>query len=931
MKKDPKNTAALESVAEVEVGSSKFYVRDSPEEAQTGLLIDFSEGSPVKPDSEESASTNLVSLLDTSLPSIPAAMDMQGQKRLPTPLVPPVEDQQQQFGPRYDLVPNEGGEEEFFVQTSNTSLSGSTNTVTSTGAMLQTTVSNPGNPFVTKSSVARQPVVMQRTNPFERTGVSRALPRYDAVAADLVTTTGSNSNSPLHQAQLSRSSSPLHQAQLSRYDAVASDSIATTSRSGSPQLPRYDAVASDSISTSSRTSSPLHQLPIYDDVPGETSSNQTSSASSASSAGKPTNQWVNFDEEKEDGSPSSSQYYAEVPKEPPPVSKKPDAIKMAMQAGKPAAACAPISVTKMTPIQPQQLSSSTPSSAQSVADSFDPLKKPSQPIYAAVQKKSPRSPAKSSQNNPSSSSRNMIVQTALMQSTPVTKTSLTGSVMDTAKALDSKLRLNPLARQLQHSKQLAELQKSAPHNHDDYTSSDRAPLISSQKKSSENGVKFPSKDLDFQHPKQVQATFVGSGTRKSTKDDDRMLLMTYPKKDNKSGVKKGDNLIQLSPMGEDTPGNSYVLDPTTPNLPPRVPLLQNPPVGRGAKRTLTREERRSDPLASRVSSHVFHPSVHDGSSRSCPIGVGNDAPPIPPRDPITDVRPPLHRQSSHPNRQDYDSKKSYILPIMRDGEKISNTHYFLLPPKPANMSDENEQFVNVPLSSLGKSSSSRGPATAHIKPIMRDGSDTHYLVTPPPLIGGSKDFFASSLRDANHTGSSKNSASHHPHHEHDFHKGSNSRAHMQSGSSLKDNAKHGGFDLSSLNPILPTDSTHNGSHTFSKTASLHKPQPHGRNSTTSSDGDDAELLQSETYTTAAEKVRRVQAQVHGVTMDECRGALIGNGWEVERAVHELKTEQLFQLGDVSREQCENLLRTMHWNLELAGSVLMDQSSANSED
>ena len=868
-------TNPLETGAEVRAGSSVFYVKDEDnpqgsksQEAETGLLIDFSEIETAKADADSATTDNLVSLLDTSLPSIPKAMGAP-QASLPSPLVPPV-------GTRYDQVPDE---EEFFVQTSNVSTS--TSNVTSSSVPVSSSL---GNPFTTTSIANQQmqPSWMQgqtgnvgqsqetkkvhnvRTNPFERTNAMPA-PKYDPVAADMVTTTNNMRDT---------------------------------------------------------------QLPRYDDVPVETGQNWTVPSTQA-------NQWVRFYDEvpKEEQSNNKTNSkpaprYDDVPKDDVAANNtRPSPIQAALQAGKPAAACAPISVTKMTPIQPQPMYSPVPNDQhQRVADSFDPLKASAsnKPAYSGV-KTFTSAAAKSGkpQNNVSSVRPTVSAQSHGTTSSTSTTSSGTVSVADRAKMLNSKLKFNPMTYHVS-AEMYTDATRFAPVNHDDFISSDKAPLISSLRRSSETDIKIPSKDIDFEKPKDVQATFVGS---KKFKDDEHLLLMSYPKKDRKAG-----NLIDFSPEG--TPGNSYVLDPTTPDLPPRIPLLQQPPAGRSSgRRTIPREERRSDPLAQRTRSHVFQKSeTNKENSQSCPIDFGREdstAPPIPPRDPITDTRPSYHRQMSHPRTKDeYNSKKSYILPIMRDGEKISNTHYFLLPPKPAHMSDENETFVNVPLQ--GKNPRS-APATAHIKPIMRDGnSDTHYLVTPPPLTAGSVDFFAESFKANNLTGGGYNT----DHHNFTGHKSHVNHLHR---SPVKDKKSNHAFDLSSLKPILPEDNLGSSSSSkFSHVAHFHKPthnhhsgsshnSPRHTNSYRSST-EDPDLLQSETPATASEKVRRVMAQVHGVTNDESRGALIGNAWDVERAVHELKTEALFQLGGVSREQCEDLLKTMNWDLELASTVMLEQNT-----
>uniref|UniRef100_A0A3Q2XAC1 Activated CDC42 kinase 1 n=1 Tax=Hippocampus comes TaxID=109280 RepID=A0A3Q2XAC1_HIPCM len=63
--------------------------------------------------------------------------------------------------------------------------------------------------------------------------------------------------------------------------------------------------------------------------------------------------------------------------------------------------------------------------------------------------------------------------------------------------------------------------------------------------------------------------------------------------------------------------------------------------------------------------------------------------------------------------------------------------------------------------------------------------------------------------------------------------------------------------------------------------------------------------------------------VHGVTIEECQTALQNHNWNIEKAVHYLKVEQLFCLGLRSRPECLKLLETCDWNLELAGTHMLD--------
>uniref|UniRef100_A0A3B4DWY1 Activated CDC42 kinase 1 n=1 Tax=Pygocentrus nattereri TaxID=42514 RepID=A0A3B4DWY1_PYGNA len=67
----------------------------------------------------------------------------------------------------------------------------------------------------------------------------------------------------------------------------------------------------------------------------------------------------------------------------------------------------------------------------------------------------------------------------------------------------------------------------------------------------------------------------------------------------------------------------------------------------------------------------------------------------------------------------------------------------------------------------------------------------------------------------------------------------------------------------------------------------------------------------------------VQEAVHGVTIEECQTALQNHSWNVQKAVHYLKVEQLFCLGLKSRVECHKILEMCDWNLELASTQLLD--------
>ncbi|XP_015216713.2 activated CDC42 kinase 1 isoform X2 [Lepisosteus oculatus] len=181
------------------------------------------------------------------------------------------------------------------------------------------------------------------------------------------------------------------------------------------------------------------------------------------------------------------------------------------------------------------------------------------------------------------------------------------------------------------------------------------------------------------------------------------------------------------------------------------------------------------------------------------------------------------------------AKGPCILPIVKDGKKVSSTHYYLLPERPPYL-DKYEKFFKE-AESPEDSSSRRTVTTATVRPMMQQ----------------------SDLR-ANF--SSNNSNTH----------------------GVKTTAKTP-YSLQRVNC-------------------------------------DGQAGKSESAR-SMDKVKLVQDAVHGVTIEECRAALHNHGWNVQKAVHYLKVEQLFCLGLKTRAECLKMLETYDWNLELASSQLLD--------
>ncbi|XP_038061181.1 activated CDC42 kinase 1-like [Patiria miniata] len=426
------------------------------------------------------------------------------------------------------------------------------------------------------------------------------------------------------------------------------------------------------------------------------------------------------------------------------------------------------------------------------------------------------------------------------------------------------------------------------HQKDVTNSSDRAPLIRNE----HGGVKDDPK----------QGKLVG----KVLKSEDHLMLLNFPSK------------------GKQDEGD-FDSDIEKPVLPPRAPATGQQLVGKRAGRKLDRTERKSDPLLLNLKSkHEWVRQKSQEESLSCPIFSSDSKqskdfkPPLPPRK----LTPDLSDHARHFSAPGEEGK-SKIYPIMRDGVKLSHTHYFLLPPKPSGIfqpPDDTSSPPSSPCSNeppVSPSFGIRAPTTAHIRPIMRDGrqaSDTHYVVTP-----GRNTVFTDSLESCNPPLSDR-----------EFKRTQSLSRHQPTPRSVanKTTLSQNALDLSTLNPILPQTSsktvhytrTGNTHHEYSNRPEYSTRPDHLKRPT-----EDSDLMASETKSSALEKIRRVQSEVHGVTMEECRNALIGNAWSVDATIHELKIEQLFQLGNVTRDRCESLLSSLDWNLQLASSVLLDQS------
>ncbi|XP_072111261.1 tyrosine kinase, non-receptor, 2b isoform X7 [Mobula birostris] len=185
------------------------------------------------------------------------------------------------------------------------------------------------------------------------------------------------------------------------------------------------------------------------------------------------------------------------------------------------------------------------------------------------------------------------------------------------------------------------------------------------------------------------------------------------------------------------------------------------------------------------------------------------------------------------------SKGPCILPIVKDGKKVSNTHYYLLPERPSYL-DKYEKFFKE-AECVDDLCSKRSVTTATVRP----------MVQHPEY-------------KANFSSNNSNTCA--------------GLAAMKSSHSLQ--------KISFESPSGKTDCF-----------------------------------------TPTEKIKIVQENVHGVTMEECQTALQNHTWNVQKAIQYLKVEQLFCLGLKTRSECQKILEMFDWNLELASCHLLDTYSA----
>ncbi|KAL3860946.1 hypothetical protein ACJMK2_007040 [Sinanodonta woodiana] len=238
-------------------------------------------------------------------------------------------------------------------------------------------------------------------------------------------------------------------------------------------------------------------------------------------------------------------------------------------------------------------------------------------------------------------------------------------------------------------------------------------------------------------------------------------------------------------------------------------------------------------------------------------------PPLPPRD----------YGSFGSGKTNEKKAKPYIFPVVQDGQQLSHTHYFLIPPK-----------------GEGRKKSLR--SMAEVRPFSVDGS-------PMERNQGK----SSNLDYENVTGYNAGiSRDHNSQHSH-----SAENLFFSSSSSIGASDQQGSW-MGNENVDVSKTYPHPGQ----KTMFYHRSNSHN--------ADMHPFLSS----SPRDKIKIVQSSVIGVTDEESHAALTYSHWDIDQAVKYLKTEQLFRIGLTTREHCQKLLEAFNWNLEMASSVLIDE-------
>ncbi|XP_054625531.1 activated CDC42 kinase 1-like isoform X4 [Dunckerocampus dactyliophorus] len=212
--------------------------------------------------------------------------------------------------------------------------------------------------------------------------------------------------------------------------------------------------------------------------------------------------------------------------------------------------------------------------------------------------------------------------------------------------------------------------------------------------------------------------------------------------------------------------------------------------------------------------------------------------------------------------KEFANKGPCILPIVRDGRKVSNTHYYLLPERPPYL-DRYDRFFREAESLSGNTVDdrhTRQPNTATVRPM---------VLSSQTWQGHGQGIVPLGELKANYSCNNSSSLG------------------LRTG--MKTSVSLSGISAEGL------------------------PPPAGTATCPRTDG----------FGNSADRVKMVQEAVHGVTIEECQAALQNHNWNIQKAVQYLKVEQLFCLGLRSRSECLKLLEMCDWNLEEASTQMLD--------
>nr|XP_020479690.1 activated CDC42 kinase 1-like isoform X3 [Monopterus albus] len=359
--------------------------------------------------------------------------------------------------------------------------------------------------------------------------------------------------------------------------------------------------------------------------------------------------------------------------------------------------------------------------------------------------------------------------------------------------------------------------------------------------------------------------------------------------------------------------NVFSRNEDKPQIPPRIPI---PP----------RPIKRCDYTSARWSRDLsLSPTPADTTENV--LGPGQDRPPqIPPRDPLSQpgsrTPSPMGLVVGSPQQRVYSvSPTSFQAPL----NSCSTTHTYssYLSTSPGKLMPTTHSFASDPkyaapkvIQAQGKDPASKAPC---ILPIVRDGrkvSNTHYYLLPerPPYLDRFDRFFkeaeslpVSGMEDRHVR--QVNTAT--------------VRPMVVSIQTVQGHAQEQG--LVQQGELKANFSSNNNSSLGGPWSGL---KTSVSLSPVCSDGPTAPVVTAACTRTdgggnSADRVKMVQDAVHGVTTEECKAALQNHNWNVQDAVHYLKVEQLFCLGLRSRSECLKLLEMCDWNLEVASTQMLD--------